>query len=919
MVYDPKLGIHVNKTKDATLWAPPTKEQLEARSSYSDSFATPGGKKATGVKGDEAITDKEGFVLDNEKKFIHAAGDLEKSPTPPADSNDDPETAKAKASLAHATALKTAGKSVSKAADSAGQTSPVVQQADAHRNYKDEFETGVTALGATPEQQKKDVKTYIEKADQQLQNSKAAAKQQAAVTKATREDLAKQTQGKDKDPMLGPDGKPLPTTSQAISDRIKRIETENAKAQAANDAERKKLGVAPPPPPDNAAVGTVAKPPTPPKASTAEKEGTAKNAWWNIKSTKDGDTTKTTTTTVTDTADGGQKVKVKDTKTTQTPDGGKTSTQTTESTTLGKGGGVTGKTTTQSTTETLGTQGQSGKGYIAPTGKSQSTTTSTQADGTTEHTSTVGETGKTKGGGTVGSETGTGIKTGADGSVTQTQQKTSTYTGPAKPDGKQAGVTTTHTDTAQTGADGSTQVTTGKAVTHTKQDGKGTTTAKTTTQTQTTASTPDGGTSSTKSITLTTDTTGDDGVTQGHTFSSGKTTSTDSGGRVTTTDSESTVDTTGTGGKTTSTHTSTEAPHTTSKTSTFDWEQTHSGQNEGEGDKKPGGGPEPVKKGVKWAGGQLFDPVDDDGGRAASTSGATQTTIAGKNLEVDGEAKIQVGQVGAKGQWELTTDNKEGTKLGADISGEANAVKVTGTGSAQVDLAEGVTGQGKVTGTAKVGVEAKGAVAGVITTEKVGVSAEAKAFIGGKAELEAEVSLTVWGLKVGGKGQGEVSYGAGGEAKIEGELSWTKVKVGGKLAGAIGLGMGGSGALEVDATILITGIDPDKVDQQMKAADGIIAIVRGLKDGSLKLPPGKTFADIRDQLQKQAEWYAKHPQKNAQGKTIDIAESLKKDLGLQKGKGGGYVTAHHRQSDWYCTNRPVINAPVALPPIVRKD
>ena len=119
--------------------------------------------------------------------------------------------------------------------------------------------------------------------------------------------------------------------------------------------------------------------------------------------------------------------------------------------------------------------------------------------------------------------------------------------------------------------------------------------------------------------------------------------------------------------------------------------------------------------------------------------------------------------------------------------------------------------------------------------------------------------------------------------------------------------------------ILITGVDPDKVDQQMKAADGIIAVVRGLKDGSLKLPPGKTFADIRDQLQKQAEWYAKHPQKNAQGKTIDIAESLKKDLGLQKGKGGGYVTAHHRQSDWYCTNRPVINAPVALPPIVRKD
>ena len=46
---------------------------------------------------------------------------------------------------------------------------------------------------------------------------------------------------------------------------------------------------------------------------------------------------------------------------------------------------------------------------------------------------------------------------------------------------------------------------------------------------------------------------------------------------------------------------------------------------------------------------------------------------------------------------------------------------------------------------------------------------------------------------------------------------------------------------------------------------------------------------------------------------------LERDGVITRGKGGGYVTAHHRQSDWYCTNRPVINAPVALPPIVRKD
>lgn len=33
-------------------------------------------------------------------------------------------------------------------------------------------------------------------------------------------------------------------------------------------------------------------------------------------------------------------------------------------------------------------------------------------------------------------------------------------------------------------------------------------------------------------------------------------------------------------------------------------------------------------------------------------------------------------------------------------------------------------------------------------------------------------------------------------------------------------------------------------------------------------------------------------------------------------KRKGYLTTRHQQSDWYCTNRPVIDAPVALPPII---
>jgi hypothetical protein len=33
---------------------------------------------------------------------------------------------------------------------------------------------------------------------------------------------------------------------------------------------------------------------------------------------------------------------------------------------------------------------------------------------------------------------------------------------------------------------------------------------------------------------------------------------------------------------------------------------------------------------------------------------------------------------------------------------------------------------------------------------------------------------------------------------------------------------------------------------------------------------------------------------------------------------GGYLAAHHQQRDWYCTNRPQISAPVALPSIVTR-
>lgn len=48
-------------------------------------------------------------------------------------------------------------------------------------------------------------------------------------------------------------------------------------------------------------------------------------------------------------------------------------------------------------------------------------------------------------------------------------------------------------------------------------------------------------------------------------------------------------------------------------------------------------------------------------------------------------------------------------------------------------------------------------------------------------------------------------------------------------------------------------------------------------------------------------------------------EKLRKPPGGEdKAHQGGFVTSHHSQRDWYCTNRPVIETPVRLPPILEK-
>jgi hypothetical protein len=49
-----------------------------------------------------------------------------------------------------------------------------------------------------------------------------------------------------------------------------------------------------------------------------------------------------------------------------------------------------------------------------------------------------------------------------------------------------------------------------------------------------------------------------------------------------------------------------------------------------------------------------------------------------------------------------------------------------------------------------------------------------------------------------------------------------------------------------------------------------------------------------------------------------FAGDMKKLRDMFRKLRGGYVTSHHSQKDWYCTNRPSIDAPVALPPILNR-
>ncbi len=845
--FDEKRGIYINKTKDATLWQPPTPAQLEERQKYHDAFSTPGGKQATDVKGDESVRDPVGYVLDNEKKFIHSVEELNATDV----DSDDPAQ-----QLKRDMALKTAGKSVSKSADEVGQESQVTRQANTLRNYGDKFEAGITPLGATPEQQKADEQRWIDKADQAVQNTKPAAEQKSAKIRAVREQVAR-TADKNAKGAIATRPEKDPTDSQGrqtgenIRDRNRILDTANEKARAANAAARQKAGLPPAPAPDEREVGRQAAQKAPAAAGgpgdeagsgrTSVRSGASKNTQWTTTEKRDGKTTSTTHTTTARNADGSTTQRDTTTRTTRTPGGGRTTDQTRTVTRSDADGS-----SSESRQKTIGYEGKQG---------SRATTVTSETDRdaggqvTRQSDSRVTTATRTGEGGTKTTRTSEQSKT------------TQSYRG-WMPSGTRGPTTT---DTSSHTVD--------------KQDGG---TRHTTTATTTTETAEYGG----RKVTTTTQT------------DTQRTSTRDAEGRET---------------STTVTTTTTDKPWQTSRTTTGLYER----------DLKPGGDPnepaegerisDPTKFNVKIAGGKLFEPVDE-ARTTVATGGAGQSDSGG---DYGYDAKVQVGQYGATGTWEVT-GNTRGLHGKVDVNAEVNVVKITATGSAEQQIGS-ATLAGKVATTAKVGAEGKGTVEAHLGADRVAGSVEAKVFIGGKAEATAEASLSYWGFKLTGKAQGEVSAGAGAEAKLDAELSWTKIRLGAKVAATLGLGAGGGTSVELDATEAITGYDLAALDRQFKAGDAIARVCRDLRTGRLRLPPGVKFSDIRDALQKKADLYAKYPQTTKDGKPVSLADSLIAELKLVKGRDSAYITAHHKQRDHYCTNRPVIKAPVALPAIVERQ
>jgi hypothetical protein len=407
--YDRKNGVWINESQDISLWHPPTKQQLENRKSYHDAFSTPGGKQGTNVKGSEAIRDPEGYVLDNEKKFIHSVEDIERSDI----DSDDP-----KRQLDRDMALKTAGKSVSKSAQQVDHRSEVTRQADKLRDYGDKYEAGITPLGATPQQQKADERKWIGQADQTVQNTKPAAQAKSEKTRKVREELSKSVR------QSGGSGPSSNTaeTADNIDARNRTLDSENDKARQANAEARRRAGLPDAPPPDKDEVRRQTDGSSQRQAEAAKRgpifaqtrKGSSKNSTWRTDETRVGDRSTKRQRSTTDNADGSTTRRDTRTVTQRREDGSKqTSRQSTVVQTNADGSGV--RTHQQSD---------------ASDGRQVTHTTRSERDGsgrTTSITNTRTTTRDRPGGGQLSNETERTTSQNAGGGSTRTTRRSEGY------------------------------------------------------------------------------------------------------------------------------------------------------------------------------------------------------------------------------------------------------------------------------------------------------------------------------------------------------------------------------------------------------------------------------------------------------------------------------------------------------------
>jgi len=192
---------YVNKTTDTTLWNPcETQSCLDAKIKYYDSFGTPGGRAATGNTTEPG--DAAGFGNDNQKKFEHAYGE------------DD---------------LKTAAKSVDKAADAArtkDPNDPFYKQAQQLREYADPVEAGIAdpADSANAESQK--VKDWLKEAQTQLDEAVQKLKAGGRTVEQQREEAIERLRDSS-----DPEDQAL---AEQLEENIQKINKANAATEQAN-------------------------------------------------------------------------------------------------------------------------------------------------------------------------------------------------------------------------------------------------------------------------------------------------------------------------------------------------------------------------------------------------------------------------------------------------------------------------------------------------------------------------------------------------------------------------------------------------------------------------------------------------------------------------------------------------------------